>query len=193
MLVGLERSSTRLTFMQILEAFGPMADDIYGDKLEEIEEELSPLYDHIDRINNGPYSAEQKHLAHVILNASLPERYTMLIKSLEHIRKVRNMTRFLGIGGRKARKEIGMMILPLEEVKQIPFDQIHEFEKIKRNRSGFIALCPLHSDRTPSFSVKKNYFNCFGCGKKGSTIDFVMELNGMTFVDAVKWLTKLKI
>lgn len=191
MIVNLERACTTLTFLQVVEAFGSMANGIYKEKSAEITDELIPLYDHIDHINNGPYTEEIKTLAHVVLNASLPKRYTMLTKSLEHLRKVRNMSRFYGIGGRGVKKQLGMAILPLEEAKQIPFEYIHEFEKIKRNRGGFMAICPLHGEKTPSFSVKNNYFHCFGCGKKGSTIDFIMQLNGMTFVDAVKWLGKI--
>lgn len=62
-------------------------------------------------------------------------------------------------------------------------------ERIKLQRAGghaFKGLCPFHQEKTPSFSVRadRQYFYCFGCHKKGSVIDFVMELDGLTFWEA---------
>ena len=78
--------------------------------------------------------------------------------------------------------------IDLEPIKAIPIESIYNFEKIKRNRHGFVAICPLHEDTKPSFSVKNNRFNCFACGKKGSVIDFIMFLYGVTFIQAVERL-----
>lgn len=180
----------RLTTYQIVEAFGENIETIYREKYLEIIDELMPVYDHRDRIFNGPYSDEVKNLAISFTETLLTDRQKMLFKSIEHMRKVKKMRRFYGIGGRRS-KEVGMAILPLEEARQIPFESIHQFEKIKRNRGGFVALCPFHVERTASFTVKANRYKCFGCGKYGDTIQFIMDLNGMTFVDAVKFLGKL--
>lgn len=62
-------------------------------------------------------------------------------------------------------------------------------ERIKLQRAGghaFKGLCPFHQEKTPSFNVRgdRQYFYCFGCHKKGSVIDFVMELDGLTFWEA---------
>jgi DNA primase len=62
-------------------------------------------------------------------------------------------------------------------------------ERIKLQRAGghaFKGLCPFHQEKTPSFTVRadRQYFYCFGCHKKGSVIDFVMELDGLTFWEA---------
>jgi DNA primase len=62
-------------------------------------------------------------------------------------------------------------------------------ERIKLQRAGghsFKGLCPFHQEKTPSFHVRadRQYFYCFGCHKKGSVIDFVMELDGLTFWEA---------
>ena len=58
-----------------------------------------------------------------------------------------------------------------------------------RNLSG---LCPFHSEKTPSFSVspEKQTFHCFGCGKSGDVIDFIMEHEHLSYVDAVRLLAE---
>jgi hypothetical protein len=180
----------KLTIMQIADAFGEMVNRIYTEKNKEFMDELMPVYDARDRVNNSPLSDELKTLAHLLNEGLLTDRQKMLFKSLEHMGKVRKMARFYGIGGRRS-KEAKVVVMPLEEIKQIPLDQIHDFERIRRNRGGFVATCPFHADRSPSFSVKNNKYKCFSCGKGGTNIDFIMELNGMTFIDAVKWLQKL--
>lgn len=70
----------------------------------------------------------------------------------------------------------------IERAKEHPFYQLVELQ-----RNG-MALCPFHEDHDPSFSIKNNYGYCFGCGWKGSTIDFVMQRYGKTFATAVREL-----
>lgn len=50
------------------------------------------------------------------------------------------------------------------------------------------ALCPFHAEKTPSLSLKGNFFTCFGCGMSGSVIDFVMQLFHVSAIDAVRQL-----
>jgi len=79
-----------------------------------------------------------------------------------------------------------------------PFDTIKETLQItdivrfygvepKRNNQ---ALCPFHSEKTPSFTIfpKTNTFKCFGCGAGGSVIDFVMQMHGTDVLEAAKKL-----
>lgn len=62
----------------------------------------------------------------------------------------------------------------------------------KRSGSNQFGLCPFHSEKTPSFSVSsdKQIYHCFGCGKGGSVINFIMEMEGLSFRDAVEFLAK---
>ncbi|GHS94211.1 DNA primase [Synergistales bacterium] len=55
---------------------------------------------------------------------------------------------------------------------------------------GFLGLCPFHSEKTPSFNVSREYqnYHCFGCGKGGDVFSFVMETEGMSFVEALSLL-----
>jgi DNA primase len=69
-------------------------------------------------------------------------------------------------------------------------DVVGSFIKLKRRGSNYIGNCPFHNEKTPSFTVSpsKEIYKCFGCGKSGNTISFVMEHEKYSYVDALKWL-----
>ena len=62
----------------------------------------------------------------------------------------------------------------------------------KRSGSNLFGLCPFHNEKTPSFSVStgKQIYHCFGCGKGGGVINFIMDIEGLSFPDAVEFLAK---
>lgn len=62
----------------------------------------------------------------------------------------------------------------------------------KKSGSNMFGLCPFHSEKTPSFSVSqsKQIYHCFGCGKGGSVINFIMEIENLSFPDAVAFLAR---
>jgi DNA primase len=64
--------------------------------------------------------------------------------------------------------------------------------KLKRSGANYMACCPFHSEKSPSFTVSptKQFYHCFGCGAHGTAIGFVMEYSGAGFVDAVKELAQ---
>ncbi|HOH89814.1 MAG TPA: CHC2 zinc finger domain-containing protein, partial [Bacillota bacterium] len=65
-------------------------------------------------------------------------------------------------------------------------DVISEYMTLKRSGSNYMALCPFHSEKTPSFSVSpsKQIFNCFGCGFGGNVITFIQKIERIEFVEA---------
>ena len=69
-------------------------------------------------------------------------------------------------------------------------DVIGAFVKLKKRGSNYLGLCPFHNEKTPSFTVSpaKELYKCFGCGKSGNTISFIMEHEKYSYVDALKWL-----
>src|SRR5213075_1354861 len=69
-------------------------------------------------------------------------------------------------------------------------DIIGGFVKLKRRGANYLGLCPFHNEKTPSFTVSpaKEIYKCFGCGRSGNTISFIMEHEKYTYVDALKWL-----
>jgi DNA primase len=64
------------------------------------------------------------------------------------------------------------------------------FVKLKRRGASYLGLCPFHNEKTPSFTVSpsREIYKCFGCGKSGNTISFVMEHEKYSYVEALKWL-----
>lgn len=71
-------------------------------------------------------------------------------------------------------------------------DVVSDFVTLKRRGANYIGLCPFHNERTPSFSVSKakGICKCFSCGKGGSPVNFLMELEQMSFNEAIRYLAK---
>jgi DNA primase len=72
-------------------------------------------------------------------------------------------------------------------------DVVSSYVKLtKRSGANLFGLCPFHSEKTPSFSVspEKQIYHCFGCGKGGSVINFIMEIENLSFPDAVEFLAR---
>ena len=70
------------------------------------------------------------------------------------------------------------------------YDIVSEYVALKKRGRNFFGLCPFHDEKTPSFSINmdKQIYKCFGCGKGGGTINFIMDLERLDFVDALKFL-----
>ncbi len=69
---------------------------------------------------------------------------------------------------------------------------IQDFLTLRRSGANLSALCPFHHEKTPSFSVSpvRNTFKCFGCSKGGNAAKFLMEHEGFSFPEALRWLAK---
>lgn len=69
---------------------------------------------------------------------------------------------------------------------------VSDFVRLKKRGSNYIGLCPFHNERTPSFSVSKakGLCKCFSCGKGGSAVGFLMELEQLSYVEALKYLAR---
>lgn len=67
-----------------------------------------------------------------------------------------------------------------------------QYVKLKKVGSKYFGLCPFHNEKTPSFCVTptKQIFKCFGCGKGGDVLEFVKEIGGLTFIEAIEVLAK---
>ncbi len=88
-------------------------------------------------------------------------------------------------------------MIPHDTISQI-FDAarveevVADFVSLKRRGSNFTGLCPFHNERTPSFHVSptKGIYKCFGCGKAGNSVNFVMEHEKFTYPEALRYLAK---
>lgn len=88
-------------------------------------------------------------------------------------------------------------MIPEETIKNIKdsasaFDIISLFLKTKKKGSDYVASCPFHDEKSPSFtiSISKNMFKCFGCGKSGDGITFLMEHEKMNYIAALTWVAE---
>ncbi len=71
-------------------------------------------------------------------------------------------------------------------------DVIQEFVPLKKRGVNYLGLCPFHNEKTPSFTVSpsKEIFKCFGCGKVGNSVNFIMEHEHLSYPEALKYLAK---
>ena len=69
-------------------------------------------------------------------------------------------------------------------------DVVGEFVKLKKRGTNYIGNCPFHNEKSPSFTVSpaKEIYKCFGCGKSGNTITFLMEHEKYSYVESLRWL-----
>src|SRR3954468_17595267 len=69
-------------------------------------------------------------------------------------------------------------------------DVVGEFVKLKKRGANYLGLCPFHGEKTPSFTVSpsKEIYKCFGCGRSGNTITFLMDHEKYSYVEALRWL-----
>lgn len=85
-------------------------------------------------------------------------------------------------------QETKQRILDVVQIEEV----IGDFITLKKRGSNYIACCPFHNEKTPSFVVtpSKGIFKCFGCGKSGDAIRFVMEYEHYSYPDALRYLAK---
>ena len=69
---------------------------------------------------------------------------------------------------------------------------VQEFVSLKKRGVNYLGLCPFHNEKTPSFTVSpaKGIFKCFGCGKGGNAVNFIMEHEHLSYPEALKWIAK---
>ena len=69
-------------------------------------------------------------------------------------------------------------------------DVVGEYVKLKKAGANLKGNCPFHNEKTPSFSVSpaKGIFKCFGCGKAGNSVNFIMEYDNLSYVEALRRL-----
>ena len=85
-------------------------------------------------------------------------------------------------------KETVDQILDTARIEEV----VGDFVTLKRRGSSYVACCPFHNEKTPSFHVTpaKGIYKCFGCGKAGSAVGFVMDYEHMTYPEALRYLAR---
>ncbi len=79
-------------------------------------------------------------------------------------------------------------IIDAAEISEV----VSEFVTLRKRGVNMLGLCPFHNEKTPSFTVSpaKGIFKCFGCGKGGNSVNFIMEHENLSYPEALKWLAK---
>ena len=85
-------------------------------------------------------------------------------------------------------KETVDLILDTARIEEV----VGDFVTLRRRGSSYVACCPFHNEKTPSFHVTpaKGIYKCFGCGKAGSAVGFVMEYEHLSYPDALRYLAR---
>ena len=84
--------------------------------------------------------------------------------------------------------ETVQQILQAADVTEV----VGEYVSLKKRGANLIACCPFHNEKTPSFYVSpaKGIYKCFGCGKAGDSVRFVMDIEGISYPEALRHLAK---
>lgn len=86
------------------------------------------------------------------------------------------------------------MISNIDEIKQAAdvVGIISDYITLKKSSANMVGLCPFHKEKSPSFTVSgvKGIYKCFGCGKSGNAISFLMEYANLNYIDAIKYIAK---
>lgn len=86
------------------------------------------------------------------------------------------------------------MATPVEEIKEKLniADVVGEYVRLQKRGTNYKGLCPFHNEKSPSFTVseEKQFYHCFGCGKGGDVFQFLQDIEGVEFVEALRMLAK---
>lgn len=100
-------------------------------------------------------------------------------------------------GAAPAVPKIDRMALPQSFIQELlaradVVEIVGRYVQLKKGGANFMGLCPFHAEKSPSFTVSptKQFYHCFGCGKHGDAINFLMEQTGMSFIEAVRDLAQ---
>jgi len=100
-------------------------------------------------------------------------------------------------GYKEFTRTIGRVTIPQSFIQELltrvdVVDIVGRYVQLKKGGANFMGLCPFHGEKSPSFSVSpaKQFYHCFGCGKNGNAISFLMDHAGMGFVEAVQDLAQ---
>ena len=88
-------------------------------------------------------------------------------------------------------------MIPKSKIDEIIYaarvdEVVGDYVTLKKRGSSLIGLCPFHNEKTPSFNVSatKGIYKCFGCGKAGNAVNFVMEIEHLNYIQALKHLAE---
>lgn len=172
-----------LSLDEIREAFPEEIKEIVPRAIKELEEEIN---DYIEKRNIRFNKA---------INYFTPEYAKQLAEEEMPKEKINNMNKLKALINVTNGFNNGVSEVEIQTAKGLDIRKLHTFNKPRVYGTRFTACCPFHAggnEKTPSFIInQRNQFKCFSCGEAGSSVDFVMKLHNLKFVDAVKYLNKV--
>lgn len=176
-----------LTIYEIVDAFPLECKTILPREFRKLKKDLQPYFNHMIEIREDyPDDFERNYITSLMEYEykSFMEEEIKLYDRLLKIKKLYNYRQQCKIKGIPARN------IDIEKAKSQPIEGLYHFKKQYTTRNRISALCPFHGEKTGSFIIyiDQNKYHCFGCGIGGDAIDFIMRLNNLTFIDAVRYL-----
>jgi hypothetical protein len=176
------KSLPRLSEIEWLEVF-PEACDILPDKVREWDTEIKRLVDIAKRALRESISRNFLEIRIALQVLAIPR----ISVAEKHLARLRHLIRLSS--GRPATWHI--TDADIQRAKAVPIESLIP-SNVRRTGKTFVANCPLHNDRSPSFVIyPDNHFHCYGCHEHGDTIALTQKLHGLPFIEAVKYLQRL--
>ena len=144
--------------------------------------EILPDLQEIDKIKD---SFSRWFWLQVLKTRRPVKEYVAIIKNQRHLKRLKVLLQDKGRARRHADFE-----QKRDLAKQTPIQNLYPFNKLRRSGRRWMASCPFHDEKTPSFVIyPENTFHCFGCQAHGDAISFARKVNGLDFQQAVLQLT----
>ena len=165
--------------------FLPYSKEIIPQKIEEWEEKYALKKEEIKTIlKNARRDFPKDAWFTEALLATLPEFVPSLITYEKHLYRLKRQLAFL----KNKRTPLVNFQIKLDKARVYPIYELAR-DKLELRQVGrkFVALCPYHDERTPSFYLypETNTFHCYGCGAHGDVINLTQQLHGLDFKEAV--------
>lgn len=174
----------KLTNYQILEAFPDEIKEIVPREISRLEKDLTQLKEDIKDINS--LEVDQYIKDFYISSAIMFSHKKDQINRLQELKKLVNMNKIKDFKSPNLISQDRIL-----KAKSFPIKDMYSFDKISQYGNKMKASCPFHEDKTPSFYIyPSNSFHCFSCGIGGSSVDFYMKINKVTFKQAVLAITQ---
>jgi hypothetical protein len=176
--------------LELLKLFLPEAKEIIEQKICEwtavkekvFNEEVLPVLKKIAAI---PDESIRNFNLEAYKSCFVPQEYVEALEQLARLERLKLLT-----SDTKHSKNIVNFEKQKETAKQTPIENLYPFKKVRRFGKKMIALCPFHTEKTPSFNIfPDNTFHCFGCQAHGDAIDFMILLKGCDFKEAIGQMT----
>ena len=177
-----------MNLQESVKAFEGDLMDVLLPKIDELSKEKRELEENIDKfkketrqaiIKSGSKEPDVLYAFVGLHNAKYEIRLAEVISELDNLLQAKFE---LSRGINKSDD------LDIQKARENPIEDLHR--EMKKRGRVFVGKCPFHEEKQPSFTVypQTNSYYCFSCHKGGDSINFIMQLEGLSFVDAVKRL-----